>query len=166
MDTDAVESTATAPYQLMPPLTAEEYEGLKASIRALRTVLVPILLDEHGTVLDGHHRIRAWTELRAEGGLIADYPRLVRPGLSEPQKRNLVRSVNLLRRHLTREQLKALMLDMRRDGATLVQIAEATETSVGSSMRQWRANFSVPKSWPARTGSDARPGTPRARTPA
>lgn len=41
-------------YQLLPDLTEEEYEALKADI-AERGVMVPIELDEQGNVLDGHH---------------------------------------------------------------------------------------------------------------
>lgn len=49
--------------ELLPPLTAPAYEALKADI-AKRGVLVPIEVDEEtGVVLDGHHRLRACSEL-------------------------------------------------------------------------------------------------------
>ena len=48
----------TDAYQLLPPLTYDEYQALKADI-ATRGVQVPIERDEAGNVLDGHHRLRA-----------------------------------------------------------------------------------------------------------
>lgn len=53
-------------FQMFAELPAEKYEALKADI-AKNGVLVPVEIDQHGQVLDGNHRIRAWTELRSEG---------------------------------------------------------------------------------------------------
>ncbi len=39
----------------MPPLSKEEYEALKASIK-FEGVINPIVKDEEGNILDGHHR--------------------------------------------------------------------------------------------------------------
>jgi site-specific DNA-methyltransferase (adenine-specific) len=75
-------------------MPAEQYEALKADI-ARRGVLVPVELDEDGSVLDGHHRARACAELG-----IADYPTVTRRGLAEDGKREHVLKLNLLRRHL------------------------------------------------------------------
>jgi N6-adenosine-specific RNA methylase IME4 len=80
-------------YQLLPPLTAEEYAALKADIAA-RGVMVPIELDEHGVILDGHHR----SAIAAELGIEA--PTVTRVGLSEAAKREHVLKLNLLRRQL------------------------------------------------------------------
>jgi ParB-like chromosome segregation protein Spo0J len=78
-----VEASDSAFYQSMPPLSGGEYADLKADIAA-RGVLVPVEVDERGAVLDGHHRLRAWHELRAAGVNVPDYPRVVREGWSEP----------------------------------------------------------------------------------
>lgn len=115
-------------YQVMPDLTPVEYEILKASIEE-HGVLVPVEVDEHGELLDGHHRVRAWQELRAEGLNIADYPRLIRGGWTEEQKRNHARRLNVVRRHLSKEQRDQLMIDMRRDGMSYRAIAEAVGVS-------------------------------------
>ena len=48
-------------YQVMPSMPPEQFEALKQDI-AERGVLVPIDVDEHGYILDGHHRYRACTE--------------------------------------------------------------------------------------------------------
>ncbi len=53
---------ADPPYQVLPPMHAEQYAALLHDI-AERGVLTPIDLDEHGHILDGHHRIRACGEL-------------------------------------------------------------------------------------------------------
>jgi hypothetical protein len=110
----------------MPPLSVEERAALKESIRA-NGVLVPVEEDEHGNLLDGHHRVELWHELRAEGVKLADYPRIIRPGLSEAQKRAHARALNLSRRHLSREQRRELIEDQLRETPEQSdrQIAEA-----------------------------------------
>lgn len=87
----------TAPYQLLPPLSEAELEELRASIRE-NGVMVAVLVDEDGAVIDGHHRQRIADEL----GI--DYPVTQRAGLTEADKRSLALSLNLHRRHLSREQ--------------------------------------------------------------
>ena len=88
----------SAPYQSMPPLSHVEMAELRASIEA-HGVQVPVIVDEYGEILDGHHRMKLAAELGIE------CPREVREGLSEEAKRTL----NTARRHLTREQLRALI---------------------------------------------------------
>jgi len=95
-------------YQLLPDLTDEEFAALKADIAA-RGVMVPVELDETGAVLDGHHRVRACAELG-----ITEYPRIIRPGMSEDEKREHVLALNLDRRHLNQQQKRDLI-------ATLLQ---------------------------------------------
>jgi len=116
-------------YQVMPDLTPIEYEALKADIEE-RGVLVPVEVDECGAILDGHHRVKAWAELRGEGVNLPDYPRMVRKGLTEEQKRNHARSLNVLRRHLSREQREEVMRAMRADGMTYQEIADKVGVSV------------------------------------
>lgn len=111
-------------YQVMPDLTPIEYEALKADI-AERGVLVPVEVDEQGDILDGHHRVKAWHELCADGVELPDFPVITRTGLTEEQKRNHARSLNVLRRHLSREQRDDVMRSMRADGATYQEIAKA-----------------------------------------
>lgn len=124
-------------YQVMPDLTPIEYEALKADI-AQRGVLVAVEMDEAGELLDGHHRVRAWNELRAEGVDVPEYPRMVRKGMSEEQKRNHARSLNVLRRQLTREQRADVMRAMRADGATYQEIAAAVGVSHPTAMAATR----------------------------
>jgi len=112
------------PYQLFDPLTPEEYEALKRDICERGRVLVPVELDDAGRVLDGHHRIRAWQELREEGVEIAEYPTITRFAMTEEQKRNHVRALNLLRRQLSPEQRNSTIAAMRADGMTLEAIGK------------------------------------------
>ena len=88
------------PYQVMPPLSDEDYAALKADIAA-RGVLVPIEYDEKGAVLDGHHRAAICQELG-----ITDPPRFIRKGLSEDEKRAHALSLNVNRRQLSQAEKK------------------------------------------------------------
>lgn len=92
-----------APYQLLPPLSPEDYAALEADIIA-RGVLVPVEYDEAGNILDGHHRVQICESL----GLV-DWPRFVRKGLSEDEKRAHARALNLSRRHLTSAQKREII---------------------------------------------------------
>ena len=104
-------------YQLLPPLSQDEYESLKEDV-AKMGVLVPIEFDEEGEVLDGHHRIQACRELG-----ITEYPRVIREFKNEEEKRAHVWAVNIARRQLSSEQLKSirneqkkLAVEMRKNG--------------------------------------------------
>ena len=101
-------------YQVMPPLSADEFSALKADIKA-RGVQVPIEYDESGNVLDGHHRIKAVEQLKAEGAEIPAPPRIIRKGLSEPEKRAHARTLNLARRHLDQAQKRAAIAAQIKD---------------------------------------------------
>ena len=90
-------------YQLLPDLPPDEFEALKADI-AVKGIQVAVFQDEEGSTLDGHQRERAADELG-----IKNYPITVIPGLTEEEKRHLVYSLNVKRRHLTRAQMRALI---------------------------------------------------------
>lgn len=106
-------------YQLLPELTVDEFAALKADI-AKRGVQVPVEYDEDGNVLDGHHRIRACEELGIE-----EWPCVTRGDLSEEEKVEHVLSLNLNRRHLTREQRRALIADL------LMRTPEKSDRQIG-----------------------------------
>ena len=57
---------------------------------------------------------------------------MIRSGLTEEQKRNHARSLNVLRRHLSKEQRDEVMRQMRADGATIQKIADTVGVSVGT----------------------------------
>jgi ParB-like chromosome segregation protein Spo0J len=80
---------------LLPPLTAEQFDALKADIAA-HGVLVPVVLDaETGDLVDGHHRVRACKEL----GL--PFPPAIRRSFqSRGERDEHALKLNLLRRQL------------------------------------------------------------------
>ena len=95
-------------YQVMPELTPEEYEELKADI-AERGVMIPIEYDEQGNVLDGYHRLKICEELG-----IKDFPRVIRAGMTEAEKLTHARKLNIARRHLTSGQKRELIREQLR----------------------------------------------------
>ena len=118
--TEAVVSPETIPpatdndreprgYQVMPPLSGDEYAALRADI-ADRGILVAVVLDQHGNTLDGHHRQR----IAAELGI--DCPTVIQPVSDEGEGRDVALTLNLARRHLTSEQKRALIAaELERD---------------------------------------------------
>jgi ParB-like chromosome segregation protein Spo0J len=117
-------------YQFLPRLSDEEYRALEASI-AEHGIQVPILVDEHKAIIDGHHR----KEIADRLGI--DCPRRFAIDLTDEQKRTLALSLNLDRRHLSREQKRELVeRSLKADpGLSDRQHAERTgvsPTTVGS----------------------------------
>jgi phage N-6-adenine-methyltransferase len=92
-----------SPYQFLPPLADDDFAELQADI-AENGVQVPIVEDDQGNVIDGHHRIRACRELG-----ITEWPVTVLGGLDEAAKRMTALRLNLHRRNLTREQRRELI---------------------------------------------------------
>ena len=136
-------------YQVMPPLSADERAALKEAIRK-DGVLVPVEEDEHGNILDGFNRVEIWNELRAEGVKLPDYPRIIRPGLTESEKRAHARALNLTRRHLSREQRRQLIEDQLRETPEQSdnQIAEAlgvSDKTVAGRRRHLESTSEIPK---------------------
>lgn len=127
-------------YQLLPELTGQEYQALKADIAA-RGVQVPIELDSEGTVLDGHHRARACAELG-----ITDYPTVTRTFDSEQDKLGHVLGLNLRRRHLGQAEKQALVHSLR--------------DAHGWSVRAIERATGIPKSTVARYLAPVPSGTP------
>jgi ParB-like chromosome segregation protein Spo0J len=96
--------SAPVMFQALPPLSPEEYVELERSILE-NGVMVPIVLDENGVVIDGHHR----QQIAQHHNLPC--PSETKAGFSDTEKRGLALSLNLHRRHLTREQKRALVAE-------------------------------------------------------
>ena len=92
-------------YQVMPELTAEEYSELKEDI-SRRGIMVPVEYDELGNVLDGYHRLKICGELG-----IKEFPKVIRAGMTEPEKLTHARKLNMARRQLTGDQKRELIRD-------------------------------------------------------
>lgn len=125
-------------FQVMPPLAPDEYRELHDDI-AERGVIEPIHVDEHGVVIDGHHRKRIADDL----GI--DCPTIVHDDLDDAGKRSLAFTLNLKRRHLNREQRRALIAESlradpglsnrehaRRTGANHETVGNVRKEMVGS----------------------------------
>lgn len=139
----------TAPFQLFDELSDEEFETLKASI-ADKGLLVPITRDQNGAVIDGNHRERACREL----GVDPRYEVQVFADDTERKVRALV--MNLLRRHLTREQKAKAVAELRDLGYTFERIA--AETGIPVSTANDLVTESPDVSEPGNVGTD-RSGT-------
>jgi DNA primase len=91
-------------YQVMPPLSQEEFQAHKESI-AENGVLVPVVIDVDGAIIDGHYRVQAYHELFAEGNDVPMYPTETRSDLTtDAEKRELAWRLNMQRRHLSQAQ--------------------------------------------------------------
>lgn len=89
-------------------LTPDEYAGLKEDI-AKNGILVPIVVDEAGEIIDGFARKRIYDELAAEGMELGECPSETRSGLMDDGKAHLRIALNAHRRHLTREERSELL---------------------------------------------------------
>lgn len=109
------------PYKdLLPPLSSAEYAALRADIK-VNGVREPVLLDEDGNILDGHHRKR----------IDPNAPTRVIKGLSPEEKRAFVFRSNFCRRNLSPEQrdevkgrMKETAVGLREEGRTQQEIAD------------------------------------------
>lgn len=165
-------------FQVMPPLSPEEYQELHDDIAA-NGVLVPIIEDENGVIIDGHHRSKIASEL----GIPCPVETL--DGKTEEEKRGMAFTLNLKRRHLNREQRRALIAESlkqdpqlsnrehaRRTGAHQTTVGTVREelvgrgqvsnldTSIGADGKSYRA------SRPSRVTSDVSetPNNPESET--
>jgi len=138
-----VTASAVIPYQLLPDLSGEQFAALKADV-ALRGVLVPIEVDEKGAVLDGHHRLRAWQELRKEGVRVPQYPRVIRRFPDEDAKIAHALRLNLSRRHLTRRQRADVAGTLRQRGWSHRRVADLLGVSHATVARDLAGGTNVP----------------------
>ena len=108
-------------YQVMPPLSSEEYQELHDDIK-VNGVLEPIHVDEEGVVIDGHHRSKIANEL----GIPC--PVITHDDLDGAGKRSLAFTLNLKRRHLNREQRRALIAESLKSDPQLSNREHARRT--------------------------------------
>ncbi len=131
------------PYQVMPPLSGEERSALRADI-AERGVLVPVVTDQHGTILDGHHR----KEIADDLGL--EYRVDVVQVADDDEARSIARMYNLARRHLTREQKRDLIAaeikaGPERSDREIGRLMRCDHKTVGSVRRELSGEFPRPR---------------------
>ena len=134
-------------FQLMPDLSEDEFAALKADI-AERGVLVPVEYDELGNILDGHHRVRACEQLG-----VTDWPRMIRAGMSDDEKAEHALTLNLARRHLSREQRQELVKTLRLRGWSFPRIGALLGVDHTTALRDSRCADAQPA---VVTGSDGK----------
>jgi site-specific DNA-methyltransferase (adenine-specific) len=128
----------------MPNLTSWEYDALKKSIRRWKVIL-PVVKDENGDVIDGLQRVKACEELG-----IADYPVLTLAGLTEDEKHDHSYILNLVRRRLNQDQMRELIAaELRRtpdlSDNWLAQILGTTDKTVAAVRNQLISSSEIPK---------------------
>jgi len=134
----------------MPPLSDEEYAALKQDI-AESGVRVPVVEDAEGGILDGHHRVRAWNELRDEGVEVRDYPRDVRDVLmDEGEKRDIARKLNMARRHLSSAQKRNVVAAKLKESPEwannrIASLLGVSDDLVGAVRRDEETNLRITK---------------------
>lgn len=114
----------TGPYQLLPPLSDDDFKALYDDIAA-HGVKVPVEYDESGEILDGHHRVAICKMLG-----ITDWPRFIRKQLTEEGKRSFARSLNFARRHLSGAQRQAVIQEHLKDAPQASNRSIARELGV------------------------------------
>lgn len=90
-------SATVSMFQPMPALTPDQFAALREDVAA-NGVLVPVVLDQHGRILDGNNRVR----IAAELGI--GYPSTTVKIADDEAALDLAVTLNCARRHLTREQ--------------------------------------------------------------
>ena len=116
-------------YQVMPPLSPDEYQELYEDIKA-NGVLVPVMEDEDGVIIDGHHRAKIASELSIP------CPVEIVESKTEAEKRGMAFTLNLRRRHLNREQRRALIAESLKKDPQLSNREHATRTGAGHPLVQ------------------------------
>ena len=110
------------PFQIFGTLPAHVEAALRASIKRFG-VLVPVALDQHGRILDGHHR------KRIAGELGVPCPSISFEVKDDDEAREVSRTLNADRRQLSEDERKAVAADLRAEGHSLRAIADALGVS-------------------------------------
>lgn len=129
---------------LLPDLPPWEYEALKASIRRFGVIL-PVVEDEFGSVIDGRQRQRACRELG-----LANFPVLTLAGLTEGEKRDHTFVLNQARRRLNRRQMRDFIAaELKRtpdlSSNWLAQTLGTTDKTVEAVRRRLVSTSEIPK---------------------
>jgi ParB-like chromosome segregation protein Spo0J len=114
--------------KLLPKMSDEEFEELKASIRE-EGQHYPIVANEDLEVLDGHHRFRACIEL----GIEPDFE--VRKFEDKLLEKKFVIETNLRRRHLTNFQLVEMAVPLLEIEKALAKKRQAEAGKAGRDLQ-------------------------------
>jgi hypothetical protein len=135
MTDDVVIGYEPHPYALLlPALTADEFEALKADIDR-HGILYPVIADEENRILDGVHRLRIAEELGIE------LPVARHEGLSDERKLHLAVGLNMRRRYLDADRRRSLVRELhKKEGLSVRKIAVITGWSKSTVDRDLQAS--------------------------
>lgn len=140
---------STPSLQLFRPLDREEEAALRASIEK-SGVIVPVAVDVHGNILDGHHRVRLSQEMNKQYPVIviveegkapppeylsevrAAHPLFINHGnrkVPSLDPEAVARTLNIARRHLTVDERKQMVKTLRKEGHSERAIARTVGAS-------------------------------------
>jgi hypothetical protein len=114
---------------LIPELSPQEYESLRQSIKE-NGLYFPIVVNQNGTILDGHHRNRACKEL----GIIPEI--LIRESKGKQDEWLFIINSNLKRRQLNSFQRTQVALKSK---PILTEIARNNMSAVGKGSKSLEA---------------------------
>jgi ParB-like chromosome segregation protein Spo0J len=104
------------PLQVLPPLDADTLAGLRESIK-VDGVIQPVVVDQHGRILDGHHRVAICDELGIDCAFVeVDVD-------SDAEAEDLALKLNTLRRQIDSDLRAELAVSLRAKGKSLRAIA-------------------------------------------
>lgn len=118
-------------YQLFPNLSTDELQKLEASILA-HGILHPICRDTEGNILDGHHRMA----ICIKHNILC--PEVTTEFANEQGKEEFVLTMNLARRHLSKDDQLKFWLRLRQLGMSIPMIAKtanASQSTVGRAIK-------------------------------
>lgn len=121
-------SGATAgehPHQIFPALDSATEAALRASIE-MHGVLVPVAIDQHGRIIDGHHRVRVADEL---GVPYETTQWVVR---DDEHARELAATINAVRRQLKPKQRREVVGALRKLEHSMPAISKALGISLST----------------------------------
>jgi len=141
--------STTGKYQPLGWMPEGNFLALKNSIKAVGKVQVPIVKDEEGETLDGHHRELAVEQLRAEGAKIR-FPTIETiKGLKDDEKRHHALRANLVRRQISRKERREIIAtELKRtpelSNAWLAEICGTTGKTVRSVREELESQSEIP----------------------
>ena len=150
-----LKQTIKTPFKdVLPPLKQSEQEALAADIKA-NGVLHPVVIDEYGNILDGHHRY----------AIDRNAPTRIVSGLSPDEKVAYTIRANLARRNLSSDQIKEVAKQQKRIATDLREAdpKKWTQKAVGALLGVARNTVSVWFSTNVNDDNTTKKPTPDAR---
>lgn len=136
-------------YQPLGWMPRHHFRQLKQSIAITGKILVPIVTDENGDILDGHHRELAYQQLTDDGFKIErPVPQIV-TGLTEEEKRHHALRTNMVRRRITRRQRRKIIEEELRRSPDLAnqwiaEVCGTTGKTVAEVRKELEARSEIP----------------------